>query len=372
MDPYDPCWCLSGKKWKWCHKDRHLQTPPSIGQVFHNIHEEMQKGYCSHPDAGPRCCSERIVRAHTIQRGNGLSAISENGHVISVKAAFQDLLKNEDLIPREVGINSASTFMGFCNRHDTEMFRSAEVESAQLNAENCFLLSFRVLALEVFEKRAAVRQIEIQRDLDKGKPFAIQRAIQEHLYLVKQGTLIGLGDLERWKTEYDTAYTARTFQSYRYWGVAFDGVLPIVGCGAFYPEVDFRGRILQKLGRNGPPCEHVTYNLSALNGRSIAVLGWTDGDSGAAAAFVRSFASHDNATMGEAAMRLAFEHLGNTYMRPSWWEALPESAKQAAINRMPSGTPTVARRRDCLLPDGHVYAAKVHVAERLGNGCVSQ
>lgn len=373
MDRNAPCWCLSGKKWKRCHKDRHLQTPPPIGQVFHNLHEEMQKGYCSYPDAGPHSCSDRIVRAHTIQRENGLSAIAENGHVISVSAAFENLPKTEgNLIPREVGIRGASTFMGFCNRHDTEMFRPAEAQGAQLTSEVCFLLSFRALAAEIFEKKATIRQMDIQRDMDKGQPFEVQSVIQQNLHSYHEGMLIVLRDLERWKSTYDNAYIDHTFASFQYLGIAFDGLLPVVRCGEFYPEVDFHGRILQKLGRNDLQCEHVTYNLTALNGRSIAVLGWTEGNHGPAAAFVRSFASIDNTSIADAAVRLAFEHIGNTYMKPSWWRALPKSAKEAAIARMPSGGAIMPRRRDCLVADGHVYASGVRVAERLGNGCGSQ
>ena len=27
MAPYKPCWCGSGKKWKWCHKDQESMAP---------------------------------------------------------------------------------------------------------------------------------------------------------------------------------------------------------------------------------------------------------------------------------------------------------------------------------------------------------
>jgi hypothetical protein len=95
MDPYKPCWCQSGKKWKWCHKNRHIQKPLPLGQVLSSIHVEFTKGYCSYPGAGPATCGERIIRAHTVQRATGLAAIAERGHVISAKSAFKDTAKNE-------------------------------------------------------------------------------------------------------------------------------------------------------------------------------------------------------------------------------------------------------------------------------------
>ena len=155
MDPYKPCWCQSGKKWKWCHKNPYVyEKPLPLGQVLASIHVEFAKGYCSYPGAGTATCGERIIRAHTVQRATGLAAIAERGHVISAKSAFKDMVKNDgQLVPRKVGIHDASTFMGFCDRHDTTMFRAAEASTVALTQTTCFLLAFRALAFELFQKR---------------------------------------------------------------------------------------------------------------------------------------------------------------------------------------------------------------------------
>jgi hypothetical protein len=246
---------MSGKKWKWCHKDRHTQKPVPSGQASALLTAEFAKGYCSYPsaEAGPATCSEKIIRAHTVQRSTGLAGIAESGHVISAKAAFKDLVKNDGrLVPREVGVHDASTFMGFCNKHDTAMFRAVEAGDVALTQKTCFLLSFRTLAFELFEKQAALRHVEIERDFDKGRPFEDQCYIQQHLHFYREGILRGLSDLQQWKAVYDTAFIEQQFNAFRFFGVAFSGILPVVGCGGFYPEFDFEGRPLQKFGR---PCE---------------------------------------------------------------------------------------------------------------------
>jgi hypothetical protein len=368
MDPYKPCWCLSGKKWKWCHKDRHAQKPVPLGQAVATLNSEFAKGYCSHPEAAPTTCSERIIRSHTVQRATGLEAIAENGHVISVKSAFRDLAKNEGrLLPREVGVRDASTFMGFCNKHDTAMFRAVEAGPVTLTQKTCFLLSFRTIAYELFQKRAVLRHIEIQRDLDKGRPFEHQCEIQEHLHAVREGMLRALADLERWKTAYDAAFSERRFDAFKFYGVAFSDILPVVGSGGFYPEFEFEGRPLQRLGRRGFSLESVTYNLTVVSGRSVAVLGWVGGEDGPAADFVRSFAGLLPGDMAEAAIRLGFEHLENLYMKPTWWRGLPDPARGTAIARMPSGGTWVVRRSDCLKPDGVSFAPGIHATEILAN-----
>jgi hypothetical protein len=79
------------------------------------------------------------------------------------------------VIPRKMGVRTASTFFGFCSRHDTEMFRPVEYGHRGLTNENCFLLSFRALAYEVIMKRCALclahrtaRQTEIVSPVIQG------------------------------------------------------------------------------------------------------------------------------------------------------------------------------------------------------------
>jgi hypothetical protein len=55
-------------------------------------------------------------------------------------------LVSGEVIPRKNDIRDASTFMEFCEHHDREMFRPAEVGHIFLNQEISFLLSFHAIA----------------------------------------------------------------------------------------------------------------------------------------------------------------------------------------------------------------------------------
>src|SRR6476469_798800 len=78
----DPCWCNSGKKYKKCHYERDRQPKKKAWEIAAEVRElHGDKRYCIHALASPTECQGRIVRAHTIPRGAGLSAISESGHV---------------------------------------------------------------------------------------------------------------------------------------------------------------------------------------------------------------------------------------------------------------------------------------------------
>ena len=370
MQQNGPCWCGSGKKWKKCHRKRESQQPINVGEQVLGLYREFQKeGYCSHPLASSENCGHRIVRAHTVQRRGGLAAIAENGHVISARAAAQDRFRNHGaFVPREVGVRSASTFMGFCGTHDNSMFQPVESHSVPLTPKSCFLLGFRAVSYELFQKRAVLRSMNILREWDRGKPFEEQCDLQQRIHLHEEGTRRGLADFERWKKQYDTIFIKERFEQYQFVGVEYSSVLPVVGCGAFHPEVDFAGNPLQMVTRGDAPYEHVGLNLTVLNGRSLLVIGSTEGHEGPAELFRRSFADVPDEEKANRGIQLAVEHIENIYMKPSWWHSLSDTIRTELVTRMQRGVRAVGPDRDldCLRSDGHSYAPDVHVVNSIG------
>ena len=340
----------------------------NFGELHARMHREFNDGYCSHPQADTETCGERIIRAHTVQRRGGLAAIAEEGHVISVESAARNLHRNEGrFVPRQVGLRSASTFMGFCNRHDTEMFRTVETGEVRLNPQACFLLGFRATAYEHYMKALQRRIMGLMRHMDAGLSFEEQCAIQQVAYAFEVGVLRGIEDCTRWKHQYDTMFREERLDDYRFVAVEYSQVLPVVGCGAFHPEFDFGGSALQRIGHGDAHLEHVTFNLTVLNDRSVMVLGWTEGNQGPAEAFARSFRNLSDRRKPNATVQLAFEHMSNVFMKPSWWRNLPNAVSTALVRRMHSGIGLggLGRAQACLQPDGHDYAHGVNVVNVL-------
>lgn len=158
------CWCGSGKKWKRCHLDREVlprvQYQDLIG-LAKNFHRER---LCFHPAAGGGSCSTTTAKAHTVQKSI-LRQIETEGHVYQLLPPLGEAGKQIPSLSR-VGINQASTFTGFCTRHDDALF--APVEKAPLSycREHAFLLTYRALCQELYKKRALARQETAVRDWD--------------------------------------------------------------------------------------------------------------------------------------------------------------------------------------------------------------
>lgn len=368
-NPYAPCWCRSGEKWKWCHKDRDKQPKINIGAQLHKLnHEMIKKGYCSHPEAGDTTCGAQIIQSHSIQRNGGLKAISEGGHVISVKAGNNFIEKNHgEIVPSKVGVRSASTFMGFCDQHDNELFKPIELGITLLNEQTALLLSFRAIAMEVFLKKAAIRAVvKIHRNSDNGLSFESQYKIQEHLTFYEHGLKMGLSDSKSWKATYDKIITTATFNSFRYYAIVFSDILPVVASGVFHPEFDFHDIALQKLGRVVTQYEHIAFNLTVLNGKSVAIFGWTHPMDGPALKFAASYCALDKHEKANAAIHLALEQLENVYFKPSWWNNLHSALHKDARKRIKSGGPGMEREANCLTKRDHQYCT-ADVTEELSN-----
>jgi hypothetical protein len=331
----DLCWCGSGKKWKKCHREREKQEPIPIGRQLDERRQEMTKGYCLHPEASVARCGGRVIKAHTVQRNGGLAYISENGHVVSFKRGYENIFKNKgELIPEEVGIGHASTFMGFCAKHDDQLFAPIEKSPIIANKNSAFLLSFRALCYEYFQKEAALRCLEIQRQMDRGQPFPIQVEMQQYMQVFREGLRRGMDEVTAWKRDYDQIYDSVNRPGFRFYAVLFSTALPIVACGGFCPEFDLASHPLQVISRGTDPLEAIFMNVTVVGGKSLFVLGYRGDSNGPAAQFVSSVRSCAKHIMANTVFHLPLEYLENTYLRPSWWHGRADAERDHIIHRV--------------------------------------
>ena len=79
----DPCPCGSGKKYKKCclgkEDNPEYLDPQNIPRLYKEMRKKAQFKECIYPDKS--CCSEKIIKAHSIQNNKILARISDNGKV---------------------------------------------------------------------------------------------------------------------------------------------------------------------------------------------------------------------------------------------------------------------------------------------------
>lgn len=125
-----------------------------VGRLFSHMMKGTEVKECFYLD-----CSQKPIRAHSIQNNRILIQIARNGIVLKVGFIPTAYGLEIDLV--EEGRGKASTFPGFCSEHDTKLFLPIESkEYIPGDLEQEYLFAYRALAKEHNTKQKALRVIE--------------------------------------------------------------------------------------------------------------------------------------------------------------------------------------------------------------------
>ena len=279
-------------------------------------------------------------------------AIARNGHVYGARASFASLDRTGGiLLPALIGITRASTFSGFCQRHDASAFAPLEANVFGPTREQAFLLAYRALLRELYMKTRHLEALPLFRDTDKGLPVPDQLAIQSLVSDMKVGVEKALADLHRHKRSFDGDFLAGDHSGIRYVAFDLDRTPDIVCSGVFQPTESFTGHQIQDLGDLETELDFASFSLMANSGRGAAVFAWRSDSDRAASQLVDSLLTLPRPDMPNALVRFTFSTLENTFWSPLWWEGLSDDSKRAAIERINYGVSPVSRLRPRGLAD---------------------
>jgi hypothetical protein len=363
----DPCWCGSGRKYKFCHLRRAMEEPVPLQTGMSGVKRAFDAKYCLHPRAGVDCKGP-IVRAHTIQRSGGLDRIAEGGKVGTFRYTDPFRKRVPESSPELIGIHEASTFTGFCSYHDCTAFAPVEQQPFQSTPKQAFLLWYRALCHELYLKKAQRETKPILSQMDKGRPLRDQIAIQGFVNPHMQGVDKCIQDLSELKGTGDQLLLRDDFSPVRYYTVVLRMAPEVLCAGIHQPEYDFSGNEIQSLGELSRPASFVSFTLTATDSGGAAVFCWL-GDNTVASHLVSSLAALDDVSVPHAVVRYAFEFHENTYFSPEWWRSLGASSQKALAKRQFTEIPPVCeypRESGCLLDDG-IRVVDWHVVSRCTN-----
>ncbi|MES2178021.1 MAG: SEC-C domain-containing protein [Gemmatimonadota bacterium] len=325
------CWCGSGKKFKKCHWGREKLPSPNPYESGLRYGKLMKPRKCLHPEASPNECMGGIVKAHSIRRAADLLEIAVDGHVRQITIDMAVAMKTGGKsATRLVGVNVASTFTGFCNRHDTTLFAPLETSEFTASDEQCFLLFYRAWSREVYAKEGSLAAASVLKESDRGRPPLVQLEMQAFIRQYVANVALGVRDVRKYKALLDEALNGRGFAGVRSCAVWFTLALPVVCSGAFYPYWDLQGSRLQTFSPQ-KLSDALAVTLLNENGRGCAVLSWVAAHSTAAEGFVRSLMREEN--IADALCRTVYSSLDNVYCSPTWWDALTDEQRSELTDR---------------------------------------
>ncbi len=300
------CFCGSGKKFKHC-----CYVTASYKPSFEKLELIRKKAFSVkkylYPKSDENVCNE-IISSHSITKSGPLRQIAQNGYVFHF---YPDLKQKHcnDFVLKKIGINEASTFFGFCKKHDA-IFNDIENERFVINDKNCFLIGYRALCLDYYKKCAEYESA--------SKMIKVASNVIE---TIKAGKM----NMEFIKNKYDAAILDNNFKIFDYLCIELDRPLEIVSSSSVLIVNDFYDILIQNVYKNFL-FDSIQYGFVSKEDKTYIVFSWLK-DSSKSKAFMQSFCNIQDDIKLDKLIQFFIHRSENTYFSDTFYNSLDESIK---------------------------------------------
>jgi len=296
-------------------------------------------------------CEGIIISAHTIQR-KALSMIARDGHVYDLRPDLGEFFKNgENHKPELKGIKQVSTFNGFCQKHDCELFKPVEMEQYAALGKQHFALLFRAFAKELHDKIQGIKSFPTFEQMQKIHPN-LQLELYRQFDEFRLQSIVAAIKMLEIKTWLNSIYKANEFRRVQSYVITFKKTPSILCAGYTNLFYDFNGLTCQNLFDAQKLYPAVSISVFPTNPGGAVVFSWPDIGAKEPIQFCKSLDAIPSNRKTSAIIRMLFEYCGNIALSPSWWEALDTPIQNMLMGHFHNGTPSEPRSADCLKDDG--------------------
>lgn len=276
---------------------------------------------CFHPNKHE--CVQPIKQAHSLQRNGRLSLIEEeiNGqNCLYTVSRFSSTKKVriKDFIP--VGKKEASTFYGFCSKHDTEVFAPIENFPFDGSDKHLFLHSYRSFAHSYHNKKQELQLYKSEWEVMKELPIEIT----EQLII---GAELGLNDIELEKEYLDNLLINEQYDGLIYSLLETLDFYPFGSSSSITPHFTVKNTPLEEdIDDPNKPWTSIMLTVVPDKKNSfIIVASNPNNDSGVA--FLNDLEELDDEKYLHAISSMITTMSENTFWSPKLWDSLSESLK---------------------------------------------
>lgn len=339
-DRNQSCFCGSGIKFKKCHLlfDEKIQNPNSfvVSKIpIYKTHEvfSFNRKYELCLASKLKGCSNNIINAHTLPKSSSLGAIAENGHIYTFKNRdFINFNKNDGIIsPQKIGVNLASTFRGFCSIHDDQLFSSLEKQEFKVTEKQCFMLFYRAYSLEFYNKKIIKNTFPffVKKILSINDKLDFLRKKKFFEYYVA-GTNFALNSLEKNHNKL-TNY----IENICFYAIKLNDVLPIMGVGAFAPQNELDGSLLQDLSDiSSDERSYICLSIFVDKaGFCWIVYSWLKEHNKINEKFLRQILECTDTEKIKISLNILLNYIENIYIKISYWDSLNNYEQKYMIEK---------------------------------------
>jgi hypothetical protein len=300
----------------------------------------MGTRFCLHPDA-PAECSGAPIEAHSVSKQATLRLLASDGHVYEPSPS-------PDPAMQLVGINKASTFRGFCGKHDTDLFSQIDNEPFSASPEQCFLHGYRALSLKTLRETAATASLPAIHQHESGAPHQKQRFVHDRVETAFTGTVRALEIARACKIRYDAVLREKRWDEVRFLWATYEAPPPLACSSILGPKYDFQGKLLQSLSGPWDP-EWLTVHSFLSDGKGYFVLSWLQSSAGIGTRFAESLISLPAREVPDAVLLLVLTYTENVFIAPAWWDQLTDQKRRTLLSATLRGRALPLRPGDLIV-----------------------
>ena len=349
-----PCPCGSGAKFKRCHGAASHSLPDNPGPLVQGRRAFLRASSCLATGRFGVARCKRPVRAHSITRSRDLSAIAEQGHVLSLadrKRVRESGLHSVDLRaqafapPERMGIRAASVFLGLCADHDNLLFRCIEDEAIVPTREQRVAMMLRPALFELHRKQEELAGLKSIADPLRGFLFQGTPSFEPGRMGDTAKRALTISSLENLSTSALDALEDQSDWSVRHL-VARTGVAPVFHfASAMTPAVDLYDRQLQDLQEpTGPPELAIATSWTDSSGFCFMISAATKSTAGCCLIDQALELPVDEAL--HRLLRLVFNSTENIMLAPSWWHRIGDHIREFVMLSSSPFLPSRTRVRE--------------------------
>jgi len=281
-------------------------------------------------------CKGVIKQAHSIQRNGRLSIIESdvNGNkciytFTSHKSTIDNLL--DDLVP--IGKKEASTFFGFCDYHDTNLFSPIENFKFDKSSKHLFLHSYRSYAHSYHRKQ---EEFKIYNNPNSEFVKSLPKDVVEYM---KIGVQMGVDDSKHYKNQLDIALENEKYDFFKYLVYEKDGLYPFAVSSQISPRVTYQNKPMNNhLMPDEPWSQPILTFLPDQTTTFVILAVFPDDKNGEI--LLEELKQLTSLQLEKAITSLIIANCENTFFSPKVWNKLNKNQRRILLDEFAVNTQT--------------------------------
>jgi len=319
-------------------KEKEKLTDYQISEMK-RVNSLSNKKNCGVPESQKTDCSGKIIKAHTVSK-KFLKSIAENGKLLGIPKL--SATPNEPSFEyKDLGINQASTFTGFCSYHDREIFSEIENKEIIFSKKQCSLLAYRSIVMELYKKdlmskifsKDSILEYSKQPVEHSNNPM-IQASIFQEKYEgfmamegMNKGSELAKQDLRYLLDIFSkNIFDNNNFDFLNNFVIKFKKIPNMMTSFCFTPDYDFNLNKIQDLSSKDRVKLVIINSVTTSEGGAI-IFSWLKEDDETISKFINSIKNIETDKLTNSIIQLFLKYSENTFLRKSWYNNLPEEKK---------------------------------------------